>query len=108
GPPGGRLRSMKSRKNRSKGEPGGNCGISGPPRSPRALTDWLVEMLTTAGRSFAARSAKLSGAERAKATGASDVDAGAATVMTSAASPTRSITAPRRGRARGDTPDDNM
>src|SRR5215831_3832191 len=63
--------SKKSRKNSSNGDPGGNCGISGPlcsrPRSD--FTVWVVEILTTAGSSFAARSAKLSGAGRASAGG---------------------------------------
>src|SRR5262252_3134498 len=65
----GRPRSKKSRKNSSNGEPGGNCGISGPlcsrPRSDFIV--WVVEILTTDGSSRAARSAKLSGAGRAAA-----------------------------------------
>src|SRR5215472_16645138 len=63
----GTPRSKKSRKNSSNGEPGGNCGISGPACS-RPRSDFMVcvvEMLTTEGRSFSARSAKLSGAVRA-------------------------------------------
>ena len=60
----GRLRLRKSLKNCSNGEPGGNSGISGPaPGAPaRACAAWVDEMFTTAGSSFAARSAKLSGA----------------------------------------------
>ncbi len=66
-PPGpGRLRLRKSLKNCSNGEPGGNSGTSGPGPGPgepaRACTAWVDEMFTTAGSSFAARSAKLSGA----------------------------------------------
>src|SRR6266436_6770700 len=68
-PPLGTPRSKKSLKNSSKGEPGGNCGISGPacsrPRSDFSVC--VVEMLTTDGSNFAARSAKLSGAGRATA-----------------------------------------
>jgi hypothetical protein len=41
--------SRKSRKRSSKGEPGGNCGISGRCRS--AFRVWVVEMFTTAGLS---------------------------------------------------------
>src|SRR5215470_7053432 len=65
----GRPWSKKSRKNSSNGEPGGNCGISGPLRSrPRSdFIVWVVEILTTDGSSRAARSAKLSGAGRAPA-----------------------------------------
>ena len=66
--PGGRLRSRKSLKNCSNGEPGGNTGTSGPGRSPpRTCTEVLEEILTTDGNSLAARSAKLSGATRAAA-----------------------------------------
>src|SRR5216683_2266207 len=57
--PRGRFLSRKSLKNSSNGEPGGNCGISGRCRS--ALRVWVVETLTTAGRSFAASSEKPSG-----------------------------------------------
>jgi len=46
--------------NSSKGEPGGNCGIS-IPRS-EFFSVWVVEILTTAGSSFSDKSAKLSGA----------------------------------------------
>ena len=48
--------SKNSLKNSSKGEPGGNFGLwTGlPPR----LTNWVVEILTTAGNNFCARSAK--------------------------------------------------
>ena len=46
-------------------------GISGPAPGPCAplfaVTFWLDETLTTAGSNFAAKSAKLSGAERASA-----------------------------------------
>src|SRR6516164_5854900 len=70
-PPLGTPCSKKSRKNSSNGDPGGNCGISGPlcsrPRSD--FTVWVVEILTTEGSSFAARSAKLSGAGRASTGG---------------------------------------
>src|SRR5690349_11253672 len=68
-PPLGTPCSKKSRKNSSNGEPGGNWGISGPECSrPRSdFIDCVVEMLTTEGSSFAARSAKLSGAGRAEA-----------------------------------------
>ena len=63
------LRLRKSLKNCSNGEPGGNIGISGPAPGPpaRACAAWVDEMLTTAGSSLAARSAKLSGAPLAKA-----------------------------------------
>jgi len=63
--PRGMLRSRKSLKNSSKGEPGGNCGISGRCRS--AFSVCVVEMLTTAGNSFAARSENPSGPALAKA-----------------------------------------
>src|SRR5437660_2957192 len=68
-PPLGTPRSKKSRKNSSKGEPGGNCGTSGPARSrPRSdFSVCVVDMLTTEGRSCSASSAKLSGAGRATA-----------------------------------------
>src|SRR6266481_196832 len=84
----GTPRSKKSRKNSSKGEPGGNCGTSGPARS-RPRSDFMVcvvEMLTTEGRSFSARSAKLSGAVRA----ATDPEArdAAATISKGASAPT--------------------
>src|SRR5882672_7697286 len=83
----GLLWLKKSLKNSSNGEPGGNCGISGPPcpcRSPPPrfsgfsgfsdFTVCVVEMLTTEGNNLAARSAKLSGAGRAK-TGVEPTDA---------------------------------
>src|SRR5690242_1663726 len=57
----GRLRSRKSRKNSSNGEPGGNWGTSGP-RWARSRLTVVDEMLTTAGRSLWARSANPSGA----------------------------------------------
>src|SRR5260221_1584447 len=57
--PRGRFLSRKSLKNSSKGEPGGNCGISGRCRS--AFSVCVVEMLTTAGRSLDASSEKPSG-----------------------------------------------
>ena len=63
-PPPGRWRFMKSLKNCSNGEPGGNIGMSGP---AVVFTSVVEDMLTTAGSSFAARSAKLSGAGRAYA-----------------------------------------
>ena len=47
-----------SLKNSSKGEPGGSCGNVGP---LRPLITCVVEMLTTAGRSFSAKLAKLPG-----------------------------------------------
>jgi hypothetical protein len=79
------LRLRKSLKNCSNGDPGGNIGISGPAPGPpaRACIAWVDEMFTTAGNSFAARSAKLSGDDLAKA----DVDG------TPAASGTASATA---------------
>ena len=52
-------RSMNSSKKSSNGEPGGKCGISG--KSSAAIAFWVDEMLTTEGRSFSARSAKLPG-----------------------------------------------
>src|SRR5438552_2008277 len=60
----GLSRLKKSLKNSSKGEPGGNCGRPGVERSCcfSGLTVWVVEMLTTDGRSLSARSAKPSGA----------------------------------------------
>src|SRR5215469_768157 len=71
--------SKKSRKNSSNGEPGGNCGISGPACScSRPRSDFRfcwVEMFTTDGSSLSARSAKLSGAGRA-ATGRGKTTAG--------------------------------
>ena len=62
--PPGWLRLRKSLKNCSNGEPGGNIGISGPAPGPPlcAVTVWWRTTFTTAGSSFAARSAKLSGA----------------------------------------------
>ena len=54
---------MKSLKNCSNGEPGRHIGMSGPAAAD--FTSAVEEMLTTAGSSFAARSAKLSGAGRA-------------------------------------------
>ena len=67
----GRLRLRKSLKNCSNGEPGGNIGISGPAPGPARHSSrvmvWVDDTLTTAGSSLAARSAKLSGAERATA-----------------------------------------
>ncbi len=53
-------------KNCSNGEPGGKIGISGPLLFAEIV--WLDETFTTAGKRRAARSAKLSGAERAMAT----------------------------------------
>src|ERR1700749_4465812 len=47
----------------SSGEPGGNCGIA---LCIGAFRVWLVEMFTTVGSSLSARSAKESGAGRAK------------------------------------------
>src|SRR5580658_9404323 len=84
GLPCGWLRSKKSLKNSSKGEPGGNCGTSGPTWPTLSLLIvCVVETLTTAGRSFAARSAKLSGAGLAMATPAgSDNAATTASAMT--------------------------
>ena len=70
-PPSGRLRSKNSLKKSSNGEPGGSCGISGP-GLPATSWVWVVEMLTTAGSSFSARSAKLSGAPRASAPAAAN------------------------------------
>src|ERR1700741_532443 len=80
-------RSKKSRKNSSNGEPGGNCGISGPACSrPRSdFIVWVVEMLTTEGNSFSARSAKLSGAGRGAA--GHDTRAAGATVRRAAIPP---------------------
>ena len=64
----GRLRLKKSRKNSSKGLPGGACGTSGASGRPgRACTAWVVEMLTTAGNSWRASGAKVSGARCATA-----------------------------------------
>ena len=65
--PPGRLRSRKSLKNCSNGEPGGNIGKSGPGPPARAVIVVDDDTLTTPGSSFAARSAKLSGAGRAAA-----------------------------------------
>src|SRR6478752_3983003 len=61
--------SKKSLKNSSKGDPGGNCGR--PDCSPclSGLTVWVVEILTTDGTSFSARSANPSGVGRAVADG---------------------------------------
>src|SRR5882762_4904401 len=87
-PPLGTPRSKKSRKNSSKGEPGGNCGTSGPARSrPRSdFSVCVVEMLTTEGRSFSASSAKLSGAGRAA--GDPEARTAAATISKGASAPT--------------------
>ena len=67
-------------------------GISGPAPGapPRACTAWLDEMFTTAGNSFAARSAKLSGVGRASAcwTGTAPAN-GKASVMAEANKTTR-------------------
>ena len=68
GPPGW-LRLRKSRKNCSNGEPGGNCGMSGTARSLRASAFCVELMLTTAGASLAARSAKVTGAPGGGASG---------------------------------------
>ena len=76
-------RSKNSSKYSSNGEPGGNSG-SGTALPPDTVC--AVEMLTTAGVSFSARSAKLSGAERACA----GVQAMEATPMAKAA-PTASV-----------------
>jgi len=55
--------SRKSLNSSSNGDPGGNSGIWSP--SPDCCCNvWVVAMLTTAGESFSARSAKLTGAER--------------------------------------------
>src|ERR1700761_8626807 len=75
----GRLRLRKSLKNCSNGDPGGNIGISGPAPGPGtflAVIVWVDETFTTAGNSLAARSAKLSGAERAAAGWISGTDVG--------------------------------
>src|SRR5687768_15338871 len=61
--------SKKSLKNSSNGDPGGNCGRPDCPPWRSGLTVWVVEMLTTDGSSFSAKSAKLSGAGRAAADG---------------------------------------
>src|SRR6478736_1388532 len=50
----------------SSGEPGGSCGMV---PCCGAFRVWLVEMFTTVGSSLPARSAKESGAGRAKAAG---------------------------------------
>ncbi len=82
---------MKSWKNCSNGEPCGNCGESPDGRSARACTACCEEMLTTAGASEAARSAKLSGAPRARAgagmaSGATSMAAGNRTGVSAEAS----------------------
>ena len=76
--------SKKSLKNSSNGEPGGNCGSSGAPRSffCSGFSVWVVEMLTTDGSSFAARSAKPSGAGRAAASPAGTTKSSAANTAT--------------------------
>ncbi len=90
-------RFMKSWKNFSNGDPGGKAGMPGPgpglgpapgpssssPSGWSAATVSVEEMLTTAGSSEAARSAKLSGAARAAA-GAGGAISTAATVACSA------------------------
>mmetsp|Transcript_46487 Transcript_46487/g.64595 ORF Transcript_46487/g.64595 Transcript_46487/m.64595 type:complete len:228 (-) Transcript_46487:96-779(-) len=60
----GWLRSKNSSKKSLNGEPGGNCGMSG---LRLESTVCVVAMLTTAGESWAARSAKLSGGAFASA-----------------------------------------
>src|ERR1700689_4860648 len=57
------LGPRKSLNRSSSGEPGGRSGIC----CAGALRVWEVEILTTVGNSLAARSAKESGAPRAKA-----------------------------------------
>src|SRR5690348_7667157 len=47
----------------SSGEPGGSCGMA---LCMGAFRVWLVEMFTTVGNNLSARSAKESGAGRAK------------------------------------------
>src|SRR6266702_3134610 len=83
--------SKKSLKNSSNGEPGGNCGRPGVARSRclSGLTVCVVEILTTAGTSFSARSANPSGAGRA----AQDIPAGNPSTNAAAAA-----TAERRNR----------
>src|SRR5215469_3504543 len=90
--------SKKSRKNSSNGEPGGNGGISEPACSrPRSdFIVWVVEMLTTEGRSFSARSAKLSGAGRADA--AHDARATGATISRAISLPAAARRAKLEGR----------
>src|SRR5207247_4929920 len=56
------------RKKNSKGDPGGISG--GRSAVAPALGWWTEEMLTTAGVTFSAKGAKLSGAGAANATGA--------------------------------------
>jgi len=56
--------SKNSLKNSSKGDPGGNWGISGVLPVAFLVTE-VVEIFTTAGNNFWAKSAKLSGADRA-------------------------------------------
>src|SRR5947208_7386645 len=75
--------SKKSLKNSSNGEPGGNCGRPGTAcsRCLSGLTVCVVEILTTAGTSFSARSANPSGAGRA----AQEVAAGNASTNAAAA-----------------------
>src|SRR5262249_36849097 len=82
--------SMKSLKNCSNGEPGGSCRSGGSPSpSALALMVWLVEIFTTAGCSFSARSAKLNGAPR--------TSAAAARISADWAGDARSRAAPKRG-----------
>src|ERR1019366_8296290 len=59
----------------SSGEPGGNCGMSW---RGGAFRVWEVAILTTLGSSLADRSAKESGAPRAKAGVASNTSKGTA------------------------------
>ena len=92
----GWLRSKNSLKNSSNGEPGGKPGISMPgwPSS-----DWVVEMLTTAGSSASARSAKLSGGAFARAGAVTISRARTSSDRASAWMPRQGASAPeRRGR----------
>ncbi len=91
-------RSRNCSKNSSSGEPGGSWKPGPSGRS----TSWVVEMLTTAGRSRSARSAKPSGVPRAWLAGASASISATASVVAIAARTRRraaSVRAPAWTRA---------
>ena len=79
----GRLRLKKSRKNSSKGLPGGACGASGAsgraPGRDAGAPPIVEEIFTTAGKSLRARGAKPSGRPPVMAGGVATAAGGSAT-----------------------------
>src|SRR3546814_18340181 len=78
------MRSWNWRKNSAKGDPGGNW--NGRPWSDGACTSRVVEMLTTAGETCSARSAKEAGGAAAAA-----MMVGPATAMPASSSPDKDV-----------------